>query len=283
KRLGEVLFDKLQLDPKEKKTKIGQYHTGEDVRLALTSKSDSVQYILNFRQLEKLKSTYVDALPQLLNSKSQRLHTCFNQAVASTGRLSSTNPNLQNIPIKTERGREVRKAFIARDDNHVIIAADYSQIELRLVAEISGDVAMREAFIQGLDIHTATAAKVYGVDLDEVTSDMRRNAKAVNFGIIYGQSAFGLSQNLGIPRKEAANIIEQYFIQYPGIRDYMNNTIAFARENGYVETLLKRRRYLRDINSQNATVRGFAERNGINAPIQGSAADMIKIAMIRIY
>jgi len=283
KQLGEVLFDKLQLDPKAKKTKTGQYQTGEDVLLALASKSDIVQDILNFRQLQKLKSTYVDALPQLLNSKSQRLHTCFNQAVASTGRLSSTNPNLQNIPIKTERGREVRKAFIARDDNHVIIAADYSQIELRLVAEISGDVAMREAFIQGLDIHTATAAKVYGVDLDEVTSDMRRNAKAVNFGIIYGQSAFGLSQNLGIPRKEAANIIEQYFIQYPGIRDYMNNTIAFARENGYVETLLKRRRYLRDINSQNATVRGFAERNGINAPIQGSAADMIKIAMIRIY
>lgn len=283
KQLGEVLFDKLQLDPKAKKTKTGQYQTGEDVLLALASKSDIVQDILNFRQLQKLKSTYVDALPQLLNEKSQRLHTCFNQAVASTGRLSSTNPNLQNIPIKTERGREVRKAFIARDENHVIIAADYSQIELRLVAEISGDIAMRDAFIQGLDIHTATAAKVYGVDLDEVTSDMRRNAKAVNFGIIYGQSAFGLSQNLGIPRKEAANMIEQYFIQYPGIRDYMNNTIAFARENGYVETLLKRRRYLRDINSQNATVRGFAERNGINAPIQGSAADMIKIAMIHIF
>jgi DNA polymerase-1 len=283
KQLGEVLFDKLQLDPKAKKTKTGQYQTGEDVLLALASKSDIVQDILSFRQLQKLKSTYVDALPQLLNERSQRLHTCFNQAVASTGRLSSTNPNLQNIPIKTERGREVRKAFIARDEDHVIIAADYSQIELRLVAEISGDIAMREAFIQGLDIHTATAAKVYGVDLDEVSSDMRRNAKAVNFGIIYGQSAFGLSQNLGIPRKEAANIIEQYFIQYPGIRDYMNNTIAFARENGYVETLLKRRRYLRDINSQNATIRGFAERNGINAPIQGSAADMIKIAMIRIH
>src|SRR5690606_26975997 len=190
--------------------------------------------------------------------------------------LSSTNPNLQNIPIKTERGREVRKAFVAKDDNHVIMAADYSQIELRIVAEISGDKAMREAFIEGVDIHTATAAKVYGVGLDEVTSAMRRNAKAVNFGIIYGQSAFGLSQNLGIPRREAADMIEQYFIQYPGIKAYMNNTIAFARENGYVETLMKRRRYLRDINSQNATVRGFAERNGINAPIQGSAADMIK-------
>ena len=283
KQLGEVLFDKLQLDPKAKKTKTGQYQTGEDVLLALASKSDIVQDILSFRQLQKLKSTYVEALPQLINMNSDRLHTSFNQAVASTGRLSSTNPNLQNIPIKTERGREVRKAFVARDSNHVIISADYSQIELRLVAEISGDPSMREAFIQGLDIHTATASKVYGVALDDVTSDMRRNAKAVNFGIIYGQSAFGLSQNLGIPRREAAEIIEQYFIQYPGIKDYMNNTIAFAQENGYVETLLKRRRYLRDINSQNATVRGFAERNGINAPIQGSAADMIKIAMIQIH
>ena len=283
KQLGEVLFDKLQLDPKAKKTKTGQYQTGEDVLLALAVKNDIVQDILNFRQLQKLKSTYVDALPQLLNVKSERIHTSFNQAVASTGRLSSTNPNLQNIPIKTERGREVRKAFVAKDDNHVIMAADYSQIELRIVAEISGDKAMREAFINGIDIHTATAAKVYGVTLDEVTSTMRRNAKAVNFGIIYGQSAFGLSQNLGIPRREAAEIIEQYFIQYPGIKAYMNDTIAFAREHGYVETLLKRRRYLRDINSQNATVRGFAERNGINAPIQGSAADMIKIAMIGIH
>ena len=283
KQLGEVLFDKLQLDPKAKKTKTGQYQTGEDVLLSLASKSDIVQDILNFRQLQKLKSTYVDALPQLLNVKSERIHTSFNQAVASTGRLSSTNPNLQNIPIKTERGREVRKAFVAKDDDHVIMAADYSQIELRIVAEISGDKAMREAFINGIDIHTATAAKVYGVTLDEVNSTMRRNAKAVNFGIIYGQSAFGLSQNLGIPRREAADMIEQYFIQYPGIKAYMNNTIAFARENGYVETLLKRRRYLRDINSQNATVRGFAERNGINAPIQGSAADMIKIAMIGIH
>jgi DNA polymerase-1 len=283
KQLGEVLFDKLQLDPKAKKTKTGQYQTGEDVLLALASKSDIVQDILNFRQLQKLKSTYLDALPELLNVKSSRIHTSFNQAVASTGRLSSTNPNLQNIPIKTERGREVRKAFVAKDENHVILAADYSQIELRIVAEISGDQAMREAFIEGVDIHTATAAKVYGVSLDEVSSAMRRNAKAVNFGIIYGQSAFGLSQNLGIPRREAADMIEQYFIQYPGIKAYMNNTISFARENGYVETLLKRRRYLRDINSQNATVRGFAERNGINAPIQGSAADMIKVAMIGIH
>jgi len=283
KQLGEVLFVKLALDPKAKKTKTGQYQTNEDVLLRLAAKSDIVQDILNFRQLQKLKSTYVDALPQLINKKSRRVHTSFNQAVAATGRLSSTNPNLQNIPVKTERGREVRRAFVPRDEEHVILAADYSQIELRLVAEISGDKNMKQAFIQGLDIHTATAAKVYGVDLGAVTSEMRRNAKAVNFGIIYGQSAFGLSQNLGIPRREAADIIEQYFIQYPGIKDYMNNTIAFARENGYVETLLKRRRYLRDINSQNATVRGFAERNGINAPIQGSAADMIKIAMIQIH
>lgn len=282
KQLGEVLFVKLALDPKAKKTKTGQYQTNEDVLLRLAPKSDIVQDILNFRQLQKLKSTYVDALPQLINRRSGRIHTSFNQAVAATGRLSSTNPNLQNIPVKTARGREVRRAFVPRDKEHVIMAADYSQIELRLVAEISGDKNMKDAFIQGLDIHTATAAKVYGVDLASVTSEMRRNAKAVNFGIIYGQSAFGLSQNLGIPRREAADIIEQYFIQYPGIKQYMNDTIAFARENGYVETLLKRRRYLRDINSQNATVRGFAERNGINAPIQGSAADMIKIAMIQI-
>lgn len=283
KQLGEVLFVKLALDPKAKKTKTGQYQTNEEVLMRLASKSDIVQDILSFRQLQKLKSTYVDALPQLINTRSGRVHTSFNQAVAATGRLSSTNPNLQNIPVKTVRGREVRRAFVPRDENHVILAADYSQIELRLVAEISGDENMKDAFIKGLDIHTATAAKVYGVDLDAVTSDMRRNAKAVNFGIIYGQSAFGLSQNLGIPRREAADIIEQYFIQYPGIKNYMNETIAFAKENGYVETLLKRRRYLRDINSQNATVRGFAERNGINAPIQGSAADMIKIAMIQIY
>jgi DNA polymerase-1 len=281
--LGEVLFDKLKLDPKAKKTKTGQYQTGEDILLALASKSDIVQDILNHRQLRKLKSTYVDALPELIHPISKLVHTSFNQAVATTGRLSSTNPNLQNIPIKTERGREVRKAFIPRKEGYSLISADYSQIELRLVAEISKDPAMREAFMQGLDIHTATAARVYGIPLEEVSSDMRRNAKAVNFGIIYGQSAFGLSQALGIPRREAADIIEQYFIQYPGIKAYMDNTIQFARDKGYVETLLKRRRYLRDINSANATVRGFAERNAINAPIQGSAAEMIKIAMIHIH
>jgi DNA polymerase-1 len=283
KQLGEVLFDKLQLDPKAKKTKTGQYQTGEDVLTALANKSDIAKDILDFRQMQKLKSTYVDALPLMINPKTDRVHTSYNQAVAATGRLSSNNPNLQNIPIRTERGREVRKAFIPRSENHVILSADYSQIELRLIAEISKDENMMEAFAQGLDIHTATAAKVYGLSLDEVDSDKRRNAKAVNFGIIYGQSAFGLSQSLGIPRKEAAEIIEQYFAQYSGIKQYMNDTMNFARENGYVQTIMGRRRYLRDINSANQTVRGFAERNAINAPIQGSAADMIKIAMINIH
>jgi DNA polymerase-1 len=283
KQLGEVLFEKLMLDPKAKKTKTGQYQTGEDVLLALASKSDIVRDILDFRQLLKLKSTYVDALPLMVNPKTGRIHTSYNQAVAATGRLSSQNPNLQNIPIRTERGREVRKAFIPRDENHVLLSADYSQIELRIIAEISQDPNMLDAFAKNLDIHTATAANVYGIALEEVTSDQRRNAKAVNFGIIYGQSAFGLSQSLGIPRKEASDIIEQYFVQFAGIKNYMSETMNFARENGYVKTLMGRRRYLRDINSANATVRGFAERNAINAPIQGSAADMIKIAMINIH
>ncbi len=283
KQLGEVLFEKLKLDPKAKKTKTGQYQTGEDILTALAGKSDIAKDILDFRQMQKLKSTYVDALPLMINPKTGRVHTSYNQAVAATGRLSSNNPNLQNIPIRTERGREVRRAFIPRDEDHVLLSADYSQIELRLIAQISRDEAMLEAFQKGLDIHTATAAKVYGKSLDEVDSTMRRNAKAVNFGIIYGQSAFGLSQNLGISRKEAAEIIEQYFRQYSGIKAYMSDTMNFARENGYVQTLMGRRRYLRDINSANATVRGFAERNAINAPIQGSAADMIKIAMINIH
>lgn len=283
KQLGEVLFEKLMLDPKAKKTKTGQYQTGEDVLLSLAAKSDIVRDILDYRQLQKLKSTYVDALPTMVNQKTGRVHTSYNQAVAATGRLSSTNPNLQNIPIRTERGREVRKAFIPRDENHTIISADYSQIELRIIAEISKDANMMDAFVKGIDIHTATAANVYGVPVLEVDSTQRRNAKAVNFGIIYGQSAFGLSQNLGIPRKEAAEIIENYFLQFPGIKQYMSDTMNFARENGYVTTLMGRRRYLRDINSANATVRGFAERNAINAPIQGSAADMIKIAMINIH
>jgi len=283
KQLGEVLFDKLCLDPKAKKTKTGQYQTGEDVLLALASKSDIVQDILDFRQLQKLKSTYVDALPLMVNPKTGRVHTSYNQAVAATGRLSSNNPNLQNIPIRTERGREVRKAFIPRDSNHILLSADYSQIELRIIADISKEENMLDAFSKGIDIHTATAAKVYGISIEEVDATQRRNAKAVNFGIIYGQSAFGLSQNLGIPRKEAAEIIDQYFTQYPGIKKYMSDTMNFARENGFVETILGRRRYLRDINSANQTVRGFAERNAINAPIQGSAADMIKVAMINIH
>jgi len=283
KQLGEVLFDKLQLDPKAKKTKTGQYQTGEDILTALASKSDIVKDILDFRQLQKLKSTYVDALPLMVNPKTGRVHTSYNQAVAATGRLSSNNPNLQNIPIRTERGREVRRAFIARDEDHILLSADYSQIELRIIAEISKEENMLDAFSKNIDIHTATAAKVYGIGIDEVDGTQRRNAKAVNFGIIYGQSAFGLSQNLGIPRKEAAEIIEQYFTQYPGIKRYMSDTMNFARENGFVETIMGRRRYLRDINSANQTVRGFAERNAINAPIQGSAADMIKIAMINIH
>lgn len=283
KQLGEVLFDHLKLDPKAKKTKTGQYQTGEDVLTLLASKSDIVKDILDFRQLQKLKSTYVDALPLLVNPKTGRVHTSYNQAVAATGRLSSNNPNLQNIPIKTERGREVRKAFIARDEDHILLSADYSQIELRIIAEISKEENMLDAFNKGIDIHTATAAKVYGIGIEEVDGTQRRNAKAVNFGIIYGQSAFGLSQNLNIPRKEAAEIIEQYFTQYPGIKRYMSDTMNFARENGFVETIMGRRRYLRDINSANQTVRGYAERNAINAPIQGSAADLIKIAMINIH
>ncbi len=283
KQLGEVLFDHLKLDPKAKKTKTGQYQTGEDVLTYLAAKNDIVKDILDFRQMQKLKSTYVDALPLLVNPKTGRVHTSFNQAVAATGRLSSNNPNLQNIPIRTERGREVRKAFIPRDEDHVLLSADYSQIELRIIAEISKEENMLEAFNNGIDIHTATAAKVYGISIEEVDSTQRRNAKAVNFGIIYGQSAFGLSQNLNIPRKEAAEIIEQYFTQYPGIKRYMSDTMNFARENGFVETIMGRRRYLRDINSANMTVRGFAERNAINAPIQGSAADLIKIAMINIH
>lgn len=282
KQLGEVLFEHLKLDPKAKKTKTGQYQTGEDVLQGLTE-HEIVRCVLDIRELQKLKSTYVDALPDLINATTGRVHTSFNQAVAATGRLSSTNPNLQNIPIKTDRGREVRKAFIARDENHVLLSADYSQIELRIVASIANEENMIEAFKQGIDIHTATAARVYGVDVKDVTSEQRRNAKAVNFGIIYGQSAFGLSQTLGIPRKEAAAIIEEYFKQYPNIKNYMNTTINFAKEHGYVQTLMGRRRYLRDINSANFTVRGFAERNAINAPIQGSAADMIKVAMIKIH
>jgi len=283
KQLGEVLFEKLAISSKPKKTKTGQYKTGEDILSKLIYKHPIVELILEYRSLTKLKSTYVDALPALVNQRDGRIHTSYNQAVAATGRLSSNNPNLQNIPIRTERGREIRKAFIPRNSEFVLLAADYSQVELRLIAHISKDKSMIEAFEKGHDIHTATAANVYNISYDEVTKDMRRNAKMVNFGIIYGISAFGLSERLGIPRREAANIINSYFEKYPGIKDYMNDTVEFAKEHGYVETIMGRRRYLKDINSANAIVRNFAERNAINAPIQGSSADMIKVAMIDIF
>ncbi len=283
KQLGEVLFEKLQLDPKAKKTKTGQYKTDEEVLTYLANQHEIARVIMDFRQSQKLKSTYVDALPLLINKHTGRVHTSFNQAIAATGRLSSTDPNLQNIPIRTERGREVRKAFIPRDENHVLVSADYSQVELRIVAAISKEEGMIEDFKRGLDIHTATAAKVFGVPFEGVDKEMRRKAKMVNFGIIYGISAFGLSQRLDIPRKEAAEIIENYFKQYPGLKQYMNDSIDLARHHGYVQTIMGRRRYLRDINSANHTVRSFAERNAINAPIQGSAADVIKMAMIKIH
>ena len=283
KQLGEVLFDVLKLDPKAKKTKTGQYATGEDVLSKMASKHKIVDDILNFRELTKLKSTYVDAIPELINPKTGRIHTSYAQAVAVTGRLSSTNPNLQNIPIRSARGREIRKAFIPREPNRVLISADYSQIELRIVAAISGDPNMCDAFKQGKDIHTATAAKVYGIAESEVTKEMRYKAKSVNFGIIYGQGAFGLAENLGIPRAEAKEIIDNYKKEFPNIQLYMDQQINHAKEMGYVETLMGRKRWLRDINSSNFTVRGFAERNAINSPIQGSAADMIKLAMIKIH
>jgi DNA polymerase-1 len=283
KQLGEVLFDILKLDPKAKKTKTGQYATGEDVLSKMAAKHKIVDDILNFRELTKLKSTYVDAIPELINPKTGRIHTSYAQAVAVTGRLSSTNPNLQNIPIRSERGKEIRKAFIPREPNRVLVSADYSQIELRIVAAISADPNMCEAFKQGKDIHTATAAKVYGISEFEVTKEMRYKAKSVNFGIIYGQGAFGLAENLGISRTEAKEIIDNYKREFPNIQKYMDQQINNAKELGYVETLMGRKRWLRDINSSNFTVRGFAERNAINSPIQGSAADMIKLAMIRVH
>ena len=283
KQLGDVLFDHLKIDEKAKKTRTGQYATGEDVLSKLSDKHPAVKMVLEYRELQKLKNTYVDTLPDMINPRTGRIHTCYNQTVAATGRLSSQNPNLQNIPIKTEKGREVRKAFIPRNENFIMLSADYSQIELRIMAHMSNDENMIEAFQNNLDIHTATAAKVYGVPLNDVLPEMRSKAKMVNFGIIYGISAFGLSQRLNIPRKEAAHIIEQYFKQYSSVKEYMDKSIRQAQIDGYVETILGRRRYLRDINSANASVRGFAERNAINAPIQGSAADMIKIAMINVH
>lgn len=283
KQVGEVLFEYLKITDRAKKTKTGQYSTGEDVLSKLADKHPIVSKILDYRELVKLKNTYVDTLPQLVNTNTGRIHTSYNQVVAVTGRLSSDNPNLQNIPIRTARGREIRKAFIPRDKDHVLLSADYSQIELRIVAAISGDPNMCEAFNLGKDIHTATAAKVYGINESEVTKEMRYKAKSVNFGIIYGQGAFGLAENLNIPRAEAKQLIDNYFKEYSAIKKYMDNTVNFARENGYVQTLLGRKRWLRDIKSANAVVRGYAERNAINAPIQGSAADMIKVAMINIH
>lgn len=282
KQLGEILFDKMKLDPKAKKTKTGQYMTGEEVLSKLESQHEIARKILDFRELQKLKSTYVDALPLLISKRTGRIHTSFNQAVTSTGRLSSTSPNLQNIPIRTPRGREIRKAFIPKSDDFVILSADYSQIELRIMAAFAKDESMIEAFNQGRDIHATTAAKVFNVSLDEVTPEMRRKAKTVNFGIIYGVSAFGLAEQIGVSRTEAKELIDSYWREFPSIKKYMNDAVINARDNHYVETIMGRRRYLRDINSQNMVERGFAERNAVNAPIQGSAADMIKVAMIKI-
>jgi DNA polymerase-1 len=283
KQLGEVLFEKLKLDPKAKKTKTGQYATGEEVLAKLAHEHKICNDILTFREYTKLKNTYVDTLPELINPKTGRVHTTYGQTIAVTGRLSSINPNLQNIPIRTEQGREIRKAFIPRDENHILMSADYSQIELRVVAAMSGDEAMCEAFRNHKDIHTATAAKVYGIEESEVTKEQRYKAKSVNFGIIYGQGAFGLAENLSISRTEAKEIIDNYKTEFTGIQKYMDDTINFARENGYVQTLMGRKRWLRDITSANFTVRAFAERNAINSPIQGTAADMIKLAMIKIH
>ena len=283
KQLGQVLFEHLKLVDKAKKTKTGQYSTSEETLLKLKGKHEIIDDILEFRQLQKLKSTYVDALPELASEKEERIHTTYQQAVAATGRLSSINPNLQNIPIRSEKGREVRKAFVAKNENFTLLAADYSQIELRLMAHLSQDEGMLSAFQSKEDIHAATAAKVYQVSLEKVSREQRSHAKMVNFGIIYGISAFGLAQRLGIKRSEAKEIIENYFAQYPKVKEYMDLSIERAREKGYVESLMGRKRLLKDINSRNAVVRGYAERNAINAPIQGSAADIIKVAMIDVH
>ncbi len=283
RQLGQILFDVLKIGDNPKKTRTGQYVTDEQTLAALAPDHEIVQRLLEHRAASKLKSTYADALPAAIYPATGRVHTTFNQVMTSTGRLNSQDPNLQNIPIRTERGQEIRKAFVPRDERFRLLSADYSQIELRIIAALSHESGLLEAFKSGLDIHTATAARVYGIFPDLVTPEMRRKAKMVNYGIAYGISAFGLAQRLSIPRKEAAGIIEQYFKQFPGIRNYMEHTIAFARGHGYVETVTGRRRYIRDINSSNNTVRGGAERNAINAPIQGSAADMIKLAMIGIH
>ncbi len=283
KQLGIVLFEKMELVKKPKKTKTGQYKTGEDILSALAQEHKIIRDIQEYRQYKKLLSTYVDALPNEINPKTGRIHTEYMQAVAATGRLSSNNPNLQNIPIRTERGKEVRKSFIPRNENHVLLAADYSQIELRIIAALSEEENMIEAFKNGEDIHASTAAKVFNVSLDEVTREQRSNAKTVNFGIIYGVSAFGLSNQTDLSRSEAKELIDTYYETYPKLKAYISKQVEFARKKGYVETVLNRRRYLKDINSANAMVRSGAERNAVNAPIQGSAADIIKLAMINIY
>lgn len=283
KQVGEILFDKLKLDEKAKKTKTGGYSTSEEVLEKIRGKHPIVDKLLEYRGIKKLLSTYIDALPALIHPETGKIHTSFNQAVTATGRLSSTNPNLQNIPVRDELGREIRKAFIADDDDCIFFSADYSQIELRLMAHLSNDPHMVDAFCSGADIHAATAAKIYGIPVEEVTSDMRRKAKTANFGIIYGISVFGLAERLSIPRAESKELIDGYFQTYPRIKEYMEESIRVAKEKGYVETLFKRKRFLPDINSHNAIVRGYAERNAINAPIQGSAADIIKLAMIRIH
>lgn len=284
KQLGEILFDKLQIGgAKQKKTKTGQYATGEEVLSYLANEHEIVKDILEWRQMVKLQSTYIDALPNQVDAKTSRVHTDYMQTVAATGRLSSNNPNLQNIPIRSEKGRLIRKAFIARDENYTLVSADYSQIELRIIAALSGEENMIKAFQNNEDIHKSTAAKVFNVPLEEVTKEQRSNAKTVNFGIIYGVSAFGLSNQTSLSRKEAADLIDAYYQTYPKLKAYMSNQVDFARENGYVQTVLGRRRYLKDINSANMMVRSGAERNAVNAPIQGSAADIIKIAMINIH
>ena len=283
KQLGEVLYERLKITDKPPRTATKQYSTAEDVLLKLKDKHPIIGMILEYRSLTKLIGTYLDSFPKLIDPVSQRLHTVYNQTVTATGRLSRSNPNLQNIPIRTERGREIRKAFVARNKDYILLAADYSQIELRIIASLANDRHMIEAFANHYDIHAATAAKIYKIPIEEVSKDLRRNAKSVNFGIVYGISSFGLSEQLGIPRKEAANLIEEYFNQYPDIKNYIDKNIAFAHEHGYAQTLLGRRRYLADINSRNASARTFAERNAVNMPIQGTSADMIKIAMNTIY
>lgn len=284
RQLGELLFDRLKIEAKPKLTRTKQYCTDEEYLQSLSDRHEVIGLVLEYRGIKKLLSTYADALPLLINPKTGRIHTSFNQAVTATGRLSSTNPNLQNIPVRDERGRHIRRAFVPSDDDHVLLAADYSQVELRLMAHLSGDPALIEAFRNGEDIHAATAARLFGIPLGEVSADQRRKAKTANFGIIYGISAFGLKQRIAdISLQEARSIIDGYFKSYPQVREYIERVIGQAQENGYVETIFGRRRYLTDIRSHNANARGLAERNAVNAPIQGSAADIMKIAMNTVH